>query len=397
MRKIIVIGAGPAGVDAIAKLLQAKTRPSILWIAPAFDGGDFANKWKDVPGNTKASAYLPVFRMLETAMRPFLVAVKEEDMLLPYLAALNCLELLKEACCSLGQAAEPLRIAIKLLARIVDMKTASVTSMQNTGLAWAVHCSDGAIHLADQVIIAIGAEPKKYPLPIPQGLQEIVLEDALSSTTQEKLRAMNIRQAAVIGSSHSAALAVMQLIKAGVPVWLFKKQAGEDFRYAEEAVSTDAAGNVVKQTYYDNTGLKGDVARWMKSVFKQPELFPLRVIEAEEEQLKHFLPQCSHFVFAGGFAARDILIDKGEGSCIPSSTITYDPDSGVAKDCPNLMFHGLCGPTYVIDKGPMQPDGSQEKLRAQAVGLTKFFKVPVSPVESLATSYDCLPSHHLTA
>lgn len=54
-----VIGAGPAGIAAVGKLIDAGIpAPNIIWLDPAFAVGDFGAKWRQVPSNTKVSLFL---------------------------------------------------------------------------------------------------------------------------------------------------------------------------------------------------------------------------------------------------------------------------------------------------------------------------------------------------
>src|ERR1700753_2468006 len=54
-----VIGAGPAGIAAIGKLLDHGIAPEkIAWIDPAFAAGDLGGKWRSVSSNTQAGLFL---------------------------------------------------------------------------------------------------------------------------------------------------------------------------------------------------------------------------------------------------------------------------------------------------------------------------------------------------
>ena len=53
-----VIGAGPAGIAAVGKLIDNGIRPSeILWIDPYFKVGDLGRYWHNVSSNTKAEFF----------------------------------------------------------------------------------------------------------------------------------------------------------------------------------------------------------------------------------------------------------------------------------------------------------------------------------------------------
>src|SRR5690606_4947172 len=53
-----IIGAGPAGIAALGKLLDAGVKPEeIVWIDSHFAVGDFGMFWRNVPSNTKVSLF----------------------------------------------------------------------------------------------------------------------------------------------------------------------------------------------------------------------------------------------------------------------------------------------------------------------------------------------------
>ncbi|MBS2080281.1 pyridine nucleotide-disulfide oxidoreductase, partial [Mycobacterium tuberculosis] len=48
-----MIGAGPAGVAAVGRLLDhCVAAERVAWIDPAFAGGDIGQKWRSVSSNT---------------------------------------------------------------------------------------------------------------------------------------------------------------------------------------------------------------------------------------------------------------------------------------------------------------------------------------------------------
>lgn len=48
-----IVGAGPAGIAAIGKLLDYGITPAdILWLDPAFKVGDLGQLWQNVSSNT---------------------------------------------------------------------------------------------------------------------------------------------------------------------------------------------------------------------------------------------------------------------------------------------------------------------------------------------------------
>src|ERR1700677_456279 len=54
-----VIGAGPAGIAAVGRLLDRGIAPEkIAWIDPAFTAGDLGDKWRAVSSNTIVATFL---------------------------------------------------------------------------------------------------------------------------------------------------------------------------------------------------------------------------------------------------------------------------------------------------------------------------------------------------
>ena len=53
-----VIGAGPAGIAAIGKLVDTSlSKENILWLDPEFGAGDLGQFWCEVPSNTKIISF----------------------------------------------------------------------------------------------------------------------------------------------------------------------------------------------------------------------------------------------------------------------------------------------------------------------------------------------------
>jgi cation diffusion facilitator CzcD-associated flavoprotein CzcO len=58
-----VVGAGPAGIASVGKLLDAGVSPSqIAWVDPEFKVGDFGTSWRYVGSNTSVEYFLKYYR-----------------------------------------------------------------------------------------------------------------------------------------------------------------------------------------------------------------------------------------------------------------------------------------------------------------------------------------------
>src|ERR1700742_5319770 len=84
-----VIGAGPAGIAAVGKLLdRGIADKDIAWIDPAFAAGDLGAKWRSVSSNTKVGAFLEYlngaksFRFSDAPPMPLTEIDPEETMAL---------------------------------------------------------------------------------------------------------------------------------------------------------------------------------------------------------------------------------------------------------------------------------------------------------------------------
>ena len=57
--KWAVIGAGPAGIAAVGRLIDHGVKPQdIVWIDPFFQVGDLGRKWSQVSSNTKVDLFI---------------------------------------------------------------------------------------------------------------------------------------------------------------------------------------------------------------------------------------------------------------------------------------------------------------------------------------------------
>jgi thioredoxin reductase len=366
--KYLVAGAGPAGINAVAKLLKSAINPrEILWVDPAFFVGDFGTKWQDVPGNTKVSAYLPWFEMLkkvigDTASNPKCIAAKA------YRDALSIFtKFSAEYTCPLKDAAKPMHWATQHLKTVVDIKVSKAQQLEKYDRNWKIYFSDVTNCYAQCVIIAIGAETKKFSLPAGAECTEILLETASQKMAPQQFHQEG-KSIAVIGSSHSAALSVMQLLDSNHSVLWFKRNSTHACRYAEFHAG---------YTLYDNTGLKGTVALYMKKLEAHPHP-QLTIIESNEKNLETYLINCNHVIHAVGFSPRSFPI-VADGAVTSAAEIDYDDRTGFAEsNYPGLFFHGIGRPTVADElagRGPVDEKGTRKILMAAEVGVGKFHKV----------------------
>lgn len=329
LKKWVVIGAGPSGIASIGYLLDYGIHPEqIIWIDPDFAGGDICHKWSEVPSNTKVGLFHQFFKQCESfgidkAPTFPLFHLPEADT------------------CSLKYLVEPLRWVIQYLAQKIQTIPDKCVSIQTNNMQWQLNLASGQVIMADKVILAIGAEAKAKLYEQPQ---EISLEQALNPII---LKSLILPQGtvAVFGSSHSAILAIKNLIEIGVKqVINFYRQP---LRYA-----------VYHQDWilYDNTGLKGTAAKWAKENIENNLTDKLQRHQSTTENLALYLPQADKVVYAIGFNRRQILLNN-------NMINTYDDQTGTITK--NLYGIGIAFPEQVTDR-----EGNKEFN----VGLWKFMR-----------------------
>ncbi len=338
-----VVGAGPAGIATVGKLLDSGVSADcIAWVDPAFQVGDLGTKWPSVPSNTCADLFC---RFLTVCQSFGFNDCKEKFKLM---------ELPAKDTCDLQHVAVPLQWVTDQLRQRVNAIEATVEKLELVENAWQIKTSGEVIN-AKAVVLAIGAEPRIMSHP---GVELIRLEDAL---TPERLATScdandNI---AVFGSSHSAILVLRYLLE--LPVNRVINFYKSPLKYA---VPLD------DWIMFDNTGLKGDAAKWAREHIdgKQPE--HLSRFLSTEENIEQHLPSCNKVVYAVGFDRRHIPVEG-------LSTLSYNHSYGI-------IAPGLFGTGIAFPEGQFNQFGDFE----YRVGLWKFMDY-IDRVMPLWLRYTC--------
>ncbi|EIC62329.1 hypothetical protein OUW_22224 [Mycobacteroides abscessus M93] len=190
-----MVGAGPAGIAAVGKLIDHGVLPaSIAWIDPEFTAGDLGAKWRAVPSNTSVKLFINYL----TGADSFRFAHA------PHFA-LN--DLAPTDTCLLGDVADPLVwITGQLCAQVSALRTRA-TGLALHGGRWEVQTELGEI-TSKNVILAVGSVPKKLAYP---WLNEIPIEVALdpAKLAEQPLEGATV---AVFGASHSSMIALPNLL-----------------------------------------------------------------------------------------------------------------------------------------------------------------------------------------
>ncbi len=305
----LVIGAGPAGIAAVGKLIDAGISPhAIGWMDPHFTVGDLGKKWFYVPGNTSVALFL---RYMETCHafdfkdRPEKYPIEKLDP--------------KDTCL--------LQDVIAPLQWITDHLKKKVQTFQDT--AMALNLSEGRWEVktkkhsafAKNIILAIGSEPKSLSYP---GLETISLETALDL---EKLNSAIHSQdtIGVFGSSHSAILVLANLFKTKAKKILnFYRSPHKYAVFFEDWI------------LFDDIGLKGFTAKWARQNLDKEMPKKLQRVLTTDHEFEELLSLCNKVIYATGFEKRKLpILEQYE-------SLHYDDRTGIIA--PGLFGLGIAFP-----------------------------------------------------
>src|SRR3984893_13866723 len=309
-----VIGAGPAVIAAVGKLLDQGIAPEeIAWIDPAFAAGDLGAKWRPVSSNTQAGLFLsylngsPAFRFSTAPPMP----LQEVD---------------PEETCALALVADPLVWITEHLRERVKAFETSATALFLERRQWRVETEQREL-TSKNVILAVGAVPKKLDYP---QLREIPLEVALDpeKLAQEPLENATI---AVFGSSHSSMIALPHLLRH--PVEKVINFYRSPLRYA---VYLD------DWILFDDSGLKGQAGVGDRENIDGVHPDRLERCWVSSPDFEEKLAECDRAVYAVGFERRTLPETKQLGQ------LEYNPNNGILA--PGLFGLGIAFPTRATDR-----------------------------------------------
>jgi hypothetical protein len=322
-----VIGAGPAGIAAVAKLLDhGIPEDQILWIDPQFSIGDFGSHWKNVPSNTKVDRFL---QFLE-ASDAFKIKTCPMDFELFHLP--------KDDTCYLHHMVEPLKWITHHLKNTVKTITADVTKLHLNQRTWCITVN-GEEKRAQNVILAIGATPKR----LSYDTDSIPLQEALDPE-RLKNQVKGNETIGVFGSSHSAILVVRNLIE-----------------HTECRIINFYRSPLVYAVYFDDwimfddTGLKGNTADWAREHLDGKLSHRMQRVYSNDHAITTYLPLSDKVVYAVGFERRPLLIEGLEGHIHPTGGIL----------APGLFGFGIAFPERQVNR---------LGLSESRVGLWKFME-----------------------
>jgi len=323
-----VIGAGPAGIAAVGKLIDfGVSENDILWIDPSFSVGDLGSKWYNVSSNTKVDLFIRFLKECSS----FSYGDAQEQF------TIN--ELPPHETCLLGEVATPLQwITNHLIEKVTPLKD-KVLSLHQGKDGWVI-TGKKEEQQASKVILATGAEPRHLSYP---ELEVIPLHVALNP---EKLKeAVQPEDTiAVFGASHSGVLILENLLNAN-PKEVY------NFYRSSHLYAVDMG----KWILFDNTGLKGRAAVWAKENLDGIPPQKLHRCHVEKGEFEDQLARCNKVVYAVGFTPRQVPTIE------PYPNPKYQETTGIIA--PGLFGCGIAYPQAYID-----PFGNKE----HRVGLWKF-------------------------
>lgn len=322
-----VIGAGPAGIAAVGRLLdQGIAAEKIAWIDPAFAAGDLGQKWRAVSSNTIAETFLhflngsAAFRFSEAPPLPLRDVEPGQT-------------------CALDLVADPLVWITAHLRQRVHVFQTTATSLFLGNRQWSIETGQQEV-VSENVILAVGAVPKKLGYP---GLQEIDVEVALDPDRLAE-QSLDGAAVAVFGSSHSSMIVLPNLLRHPVErVINFYQSPLKYAVYLDDWI------------LFDDTGLKGQAAAWARENIDgvYPERLDRCWVSSPEFDDK--LAQCDRVVYTVGFERRKLPETPQWG------LLDYNRRNGILA--PGLFGLGIGFPEYAED-----PYGFGQ----YRVGLKKF-------------------------
>lgn len=322
-----VIGAGPAGIAAVGRLLDHGITPErIAWIDPAFAGGDLGEKWRSVSSNTIVGTFLSflngsaAFGFSEAPPMPLQDIDPEET-------------------CALGLVADPLVWVTQRLRERVHVLQTTATSLTLRNRQWRIETGQQDV-TSKNVVLAVGAVPKALAYP---GLDEIPVEVALDP---ERLAGQSLDGAtvAVFGSSHSSMIVLPNLLRHPVKrVINFYQSPLKYAVYLDDWI------------LFDDTGLKGRAAEWARENIDGVYPDRLERCWVSSPEFGETLDACDRVVYTVGFERRKLPETPQWGR------LEYNQQNGVIA--PGLFGLGIAFPEYAED-----PYGFGQ----HRVGLKKF-------------------------
>ncbi len=309
-----VIGAGPSGIAAVGKLLDAGIpQETICWIDPHFQVGDLGKKWNAVSSNTQVQ----LFSRFLLDCKAFSYSTCQKKFPIDSMDP--------EDTCLLQFIEEPLLWVTSHLQRRVHTIQGSALSLNLLNREWQIK-TENSTCFSKNVILAIGCDEKSLNHP---GKKEIPLEVALNP---EKLQKEITEEdtVAVFGSSHSAILILDNCIKSKAnKVINFYRSPLKYAIYLQDWI------------LFDNTGLKGFASTWAKENLDGTLPKKLQRMLTSDHTFEESFSSCNKVIYAVGFERRKTpVLEQFEST-------RYNDKTGIIA--PGLFGLGIAFPEASYD------------------------------------------------
>ncbi len=293
----IIVGAGPAGIAGLGKLLDAGVPPAkILWIDPLFKVGDFGSSWKYISSNTPVEGFTKFFHRCQS------FAYKPASMIdnLP-----------PEKNCPLILAAQPLQTITNHLKTWVQTKQQTVVQIQPVDPQnflsphWKITLHSGEQIQTKKLLLAMGGQPKEINFP---GVPSIPLSIAMDPNLLKK--SLSPEDTVMLFGSAQSAKSILGHLKA---IKLKKKVL-----FYRSSTSFDR--------HIDSESLEGVLA-----------------LKITPKNLLAQMPSCTKTISAIGFKRRHIpILGLPEDYSYDQETGEIAPGIfGLGMAFPNIMYHEL--------------------------------------------------------
>ena len=367
-----VIGAGPAGIACIGQLLDQHVPASaIVWLDPSFAVGDFGTKWRNVSSNTTVGLFKRFYKQCssfhytgtDTHGRKYAIDSRGD----------------KETC-TLEVAAQPLRDVTARLRKQVSSVEGEVMRLEQyqqhyrivlstpnhtAATASASTSSSSPPLLAANVILATGSQARDVPVLHTAHPHVSVIPLTTALDPQQLVQSIQpTDRVLIVGSSHTAVILIRTLLEQTKAEHVYNAYR-DPLRYA---LYMD------DWILFDDTGLKGDTARWSREHLHGVKHDRLTRLYSDEANLSAVLPHVNKIIYATGFERRNMrngIEDLG-------ANFVYNANCGIIA--PGLFGCGIGFPEQKVDRY-----GNVE-LR---VGLWKFM-VYIESVLPLWMKYSVL-------
>ena len=315
MIDICILGAGVTGLSLLLLLKEAGVSPArIAILDPYFDGGDLARRWTNVESNTPWSKTFDTLR--EVYPSTPLDHSKDVDASTP-----------------LAEIAELLRTAAAPTLRLVRQIQGQATqaTFSSVEKKWTIRIGGGQqgnrTVEASLLILAMGAEPRTFDLPIPSIPLEIALDPfRLKRYIQPGHRVM------VFGTMHSGTLVI--------------RNAAVDCSGVVTALY-----NTERPFYWDRDGEYDGIKREAATVADAivAHTIPVELVHTKDvAAVIRASAVADWVVYAMGFTARELPLPfQVDG--VERSARSYDGMTGALSELPAAWGFGTAYPNRAPD------------------------------------------------